>query len=137
MNPILMGSSFFGRVIGRLEFSTNYLVFPTNFYGFSTIQMVFPTNSLMFLTIRPDVYTILLQKDTYSSVTHQKTTAFFSRNSSLQLTRHGQGFRRHLRFLKATRLIYMYLQLFHLIQVLLKYSDLLYLTRDASVDFYL
>ena len=67
MNPILMGSSFFGGVIDRLEFltnfqlfSTNCLEFLTNYYGFATIQMVFPTNSQVFTTIRSEADTILL-----------------------------------------------------------------------------
>lgn len=67
MNPILMGSSFLGGVIGRLVFTTNFRVFktnclelPTDFYGFATIQMVFPTNSQVFTTIRSEADKILL-----------------------------------------------------------------------------
>ncbi|MDX1805986.1 MAG: hypothetical protein R3267_03020 [Paenisporosarcina sp.] len=60
MNPIYMGSPFFGGVIGRLVFPIVFQLFSTNFFGFSTIQIVFQTNSQVFPTIRPEVDTILL-----------------------------------------------------------------------------
>ena len=126
MNPILLGSSFLVEyVVVRCLRLTFNCFRPTAWFLRPTLMALRPFKSFFRPTLkcfRPFALT---------------WTRFFSRKPRFQLTRHGQGFRRHLRFLKAMRLIYMYLQLFHLIRVLLKYSDPHYLKRGASVDLYL